>query len=333
MFQSAAGEGDGDSASTCLGHKEVRTVPTRSCGPARPGAGLVRSLLRARSRGHARLLRRRGGAPWDVVESLLQDLAAARGNEVAAQESVRAAALYTASAGAHDRRPGGRQALVDRLGLMLREQTHAAQRLRAAGGDGAHAPGVEPDALAWARDDHARATARCAELRNRLAAVESTVPDNWFRADGDGRTPEPEHAGSTHQVPEPRRPSGTRAQDAGPGPEVRPAPKRRKPRGARFAGLELEDDTEAAPAPSVVPVLPEPTQATAVPRGARFGGAPRSARPSRRRRLPPTRPPSAPPTTPSHCSYGCARRVAVARRTWCSARRRPGRPGICRYSQ
>lgn len=212
--------------------------------------------------------------PWDVVESLLQDLAAARGNEVAAQESVRAAALYTASAGAHDRRPGGRQALVDRLGLMLREQTHAAQRLRAAGGDGAHAPGVEPDALAWARDDHARATARCAELRNRLAAVESTVPDNWFRADGDGRTPEPEHAGSTHQVPEPRRPSGTRAQDAGPGPEVRPAPKRRKPRGARFAGLELEDDTEAAPAPSVVPVLPEPTQATAVPRGARFGGAP-----------------------------------------------------------
>ncbi|MER5896092.1 hypothetical protein [Streptomyces sp. NPDC001876] len=211
--------------------------------------------------------------PWDVVESLLQDLAAARGNEVAAQESVRAAALYTASAGAHDRRPGGRQALVDRLGLMLREQARAAQQLRASGGDRAHAPGVEPDALAWARDDHARATARCAELRNRLAAVESTVPDHWFRADGEGRTPEAEHAASTPLIPEPRRPSGTRAQGTGPEPETRPAPKRKKPRGARFAGLELEDDAEAAPAPSAVPVLPEYSRATAVPRGARFGGA------------------------------------------------------------
>ncbi|WP_406390938.1 hypothetical protein [Streptomyces sp. NBC_00887] len=211
--------------------------------------------------------------PWDVVESLLQDLAAARGHEVAAQESVWAAALYTASARAHDLRPGGRQALVDRLGLMFREQAHADRRLRAARGDGGHTLGAEPDALAWARDDHARATARCAELRNRLAAVESTVPDNWFRADGDGRTPEAVQAGSTPLVPEPRRPSGARAQDTGPEPEARPAPRRKKPRGARFAGLELEDDTEAAPAPSVVPVLPEPSQATAVPRGARFGGA------------------------------------------------------------
>ncbi|MET7367589.1 hypothetical protein ABZS61_17370 [Streptomyces sp. NPDC005566] len=211
--------------------------------------------------------------PWDVVESLLQDLAAARGNHVAAQESVRAAALYTASAGAHDRRPGGRHALVDRLGLMLREQTHAAQRLRAAG-TGAHVSAAEPDALAWARDDHARATARCAELRDRLAAVENTLPDNWFRAEEGGDTPEPERAGATHLVPEPRRPSGTRAQDTVPQPEARPAARRRKPRGARFAGLEMEDDTEAAPAPSVVPVLPEPSPATAAPRGARFGGAP-----------------------------------------------------------
>lgn len=211
--------------------------------------------------------------PWDVVESLLQDLAGARGSEFAAQESVRAAALYTASAGAHDRRPGGRQALVDRLGLMLREQTHAAQRLRAAGDEGAHAPGAEPDALAWARDDHARATARCTELRNRLAAVESTVPDNWFRAEGNGHTPEPEPAASTPLVPEPRRPSGTRAPEADPEPEARPAPKRKKPRGARFAGLDMEDDMDAAPAPSAVPVLPEPSPAASGPRGARFGGA------------------------------------------------------------
>lgn len=211
--------------------------------------------------------------PWDVVESLLQDLAALRGDELAAQESVRAAALYTASARAHDRRPGGRQALAGRLGLMLGEQAHAAQRLRAAGGDGAHAPGAEPGALAWAHDDHARATARCAELRKRLAAVESAVPDNWFRAEEDGQAPVPEPAGSTQRVPGPRRPSG-----AGPEADARAVPKRRKPRGARFAGLEPEDDTEAAPAPSAVPHLPGPAAVTAVPRGARFGGAPAGSR-------------------------------------------------------
>ncbi|MBK5995071.1 hypothetical protein JHN53_26220, partial [Streptomyces sp. MBT58] len=110
--------------------------------------------------------------PWDVVESLLADLAALRGAHFAAQVSVRAAALYSASASAHDRRPGGRQELVHRLELMIREQGRAAERLRttgAAGGDPA-----DPDALAWAHDDHQRASARCTELRKRLAAV--TVP-------------------------------------------------------------------------------------------------------------------------------------------------------------
>ncbi|MFD4030732.1 hypothetical protein ACFWVP_09375 [Streptomyces sp. NPDC058637] len=217
--------------------------------------------------------------PWDVVEALLQDLAAARGTDVAAQESVRAAALFTASAGAHDRRPGGRQALVDRLGLMLREQTHTARRLRAAEEDA----DADPDTLAWARDDHTRASARCTELRNRLAAVENTVPDTWFRAEEPARTPEPEPAGRAHRVPEPRRPSGTAAPAPGHGPDpeaTRPAPGRKKPRGARFAGLDLEDDTEAAPAPSAVPVLPEPSPATALPRGARFGGVPAESAPA-----------------------------------------------------
>ncbi|MFE0085865.1 hypothetical protein ACFWZM_36040, partial [[Kitasatospora] papulosa] len=119
--------------------------------------------------------------PWDVVESLLQDLAEVRGAGHAAEESVRAAALYAASAAAYDGRPGGRQALADRLDVMLREQSDAVRRLSDAD--------AEPDALAWARDDRARATARCAELRDRLAAVERTVPvpDTWFRGqDGAG---------------------------------------------------------------------------------------------------------------------------------------------------
>ncbi|MFE5241222.1 MULTISPECIES: hypothetical protein [unclassified Streptomyces] len=196
--------------------------------------------------------------PWDVVESLLQDLAAARGGAYAARESVRAAELCAASAAAHDRRPGGRQALADRLGVMLQEQAYAARRMRAAGADGAGAPDEETDALAWARDDHARATARCAELRNRLAAVGRTVPDGWFRAE--------EEPGAPAVVPGPRR----APEDAAPAP----APKRRKMRGARFAGLEIEDDAEPNLLPSAVPVLPAPSPATATPRGARFSGAP-----------------------------------------------------------
>ncbi|MEU7332557.1 hypothetical protein ABZ668_29045, partial [Streptomyces parvus] len=121
--------------------------------------------------------------PWDVVESLLADLAALHGARFAEQVSVRAAALYSASTAAHDRRPGGRQELVHRLELMVREQHRAAERLSGTG-PGAPDP-AEPDALAWARDDHDRATARCTELRKRLAAV--AAPEGWFRAeDGEG---------------------------------------------------------------------------------------------------------------------------------------------------
>ncbi|MFC5173027.1 MULTISPECIES: hypothetical protein [Streptomyces] len=206
--------------------------------------------------------------PWDVVESLLQDLAAVRGTAFAARESVRAAALCAASAAAHDRRPGGRQALVDRLDVMRREQSYAAGRMRAAGADGARAQDGETEALAWARDDHARATARCTELRNRLAAVGRTVPENWFRAQDDASAPDTGHVPS---IPGPRHPE---AAGPGTGPEGQPtpAPKRSKPRGARFAGLEIEDGTEPEPVPSAVPGPPVPPSAAA-PRGARFSGA------------------------------------------------------------
>ncbi|MFF3035923.1 hypothetical protein ACFVS7_33535 [Streptomyces rubiginosohelvolus] len=117
--------------------------------------------------------------PWDVVESLLADLAALHGARFAEQVSVRAAALYSASAAAHDRRPGGRQELVHRLELMVREQHRAAERLRGSGPGGPDP--AEPDALAWARDDHERASARCAELRKRLAAV--AAPEGWLRSE------------------------------------------------------------------------------------------------------------------------------------------------------
>ncbi|MFC8620978.1 hypothetical protein [Streptomyces anulatus] len=249
--------------------------------------------------------------PWDVVESLLADLAALHGARFAEQVSVRAAALYSASAATHDRRPGGRQELVHRLELMVREQHRAAERLRGAGAGGPEP--AEPEALAWARDDHERATARCAELRKRLAAV--AVPEGWFREEESGErgvgavaapgplagTVEPPAVGAgvpagtagppaatagpawSVRVPQPRaeapdaaaghpRPGGAANGDGSPADAPAPAPRRKKPRGARFAGLEV-DEEEAGYAPSPLPGPPVPSRSGApAPRGARFGG-------------------------------------------------------------
>ncbi|MGX5394176.1 hypothetical protein ACWLMY_20205 [Streptomyces anulatus] len=198
--------------------------------------------------------------PWDVVESLLADLAALHGARFAEQVSVRAAALYSASAAAHDRRPGGRQELVHRLELMVREQHRAAERLRGAGAGGPDP--AEPEALAWARDDHQRATARCAELRGRLATV--AVPEVRPRVE-DAYGPPSEGGGG----PRPDAPAPTSPEAPAP---TAPAPRRKKPRGARFAGLEV-DEEEAGYAPSPLPGPPVPARSGApAPRGARFGG-------------------------------------------------------------
>ncbi|MFG2505334.1 hypothetical protein ACGFOW_07505 [Streptomyces rubiginosohelvolus] len=302
--------------------------------------------------------------PWDVVESLLADLAALHGARFAEQVSVRAAALYSASAAAHDRRPGGRQELVHRLELMVCEQRRAAERLR-------DPDPAEPEALAWARDDHDRATARCAELRKRLAAV--AAPEGWLRSEdgeglragaggtagsagvggvagtagiagaavsgpaGAGRVPRPRTgaggavAGRPHgrdtgaegepawaddpareslvEALAPEAPGGWAPEASGaparlaggpyaetepygpaePSPAAEPhrapessgdpepstpAPRRKKPRGARFAGLEVDDEEAAGCASSPLPGPPEPGRSGApAPRGARFGGA------------------------------------------------------------
>ncbi|MGW6904788.1 hypothetical protein [Streptomyces sp. NPDC054940] len=115
--------------------------------------------------------------PWDVVESLLHDLAAQYGPGGAGPETERARALHAAALATYDARPGGRDALGDRLDVMLREQRYAAERqaelsrLLASATSREEADTVRLD-LAWARDDHERATARCAELRSRMADLE-----------------------------------------------------------------------------------------------------------------------------------------------------------------
>ncbi|MEU0026275.1 hypothetical protein [Streptomyces sp. NPDC006335] len=125
--------------------------------------------------------------PWDVVEALLQDLAAEYGSEAAHAEAERARPLHAAAQAAHDARPGGRDALGDRFDVMLREQRYAAERQAELGRRLAtvttqeEADAIRLD-LAWARDDHERAVRRCAELQSRMAELDHRMRDDQARA-------------------------------------------------------------------------------------------------------------------------------------------------------
>ncbi|MEY9995576.1 hypothetical protein ABIE67_007608 [Streptomyces sp. V4I8] len=136
--------------------------------------------------------------PWDVVEALLHDLAGQYGPGGAAPETERARALHTAALAAYDARPGARDALGDRLDVMLREQRYAAERQAelgrslASAGSQEQADAIRLD-LAWARDDHERATARCAELRTRMAALDRRTAS--ARGQAIGREREREQVG------------------------------------------------------------------------------------------------------------------------------------------
>ncbi|MEU6451261.1 hypothetical protein [Streptomyces sp. NPDC046979] len=117
--------------------------------------------------------------PWDVVEALLQDLAGRYGAAAAEAETEPARALHAAALAAYDSLPGARDALRDRLDVMLRERRYAAERETRLTRTLSH-PGATPETaaslrldLAWAHDDHTRATARCTELRSRLTALDA----------------------------------------------------------------------------------------------------------------------------------------------------------------
>jgi hypothetical protein len=252
--------------------------------------------------------------PWDIVEDLLHDLAAAHGARAAGLERGTARALHTRAAAAHDARPGGREALRDRLEATVREEREAQQRLAALrrpaapAGDARDAEALRVD-LAWARADHERAVARAAELRDRLEALAAARHASWEDGAPQGRrvrgepleglpaqgrydryrpagehAPHPE-AGAAHgAVGDGDGPAPGAA--AGKGQQSERRQKKKRPRGsARFAGMPQEPEAPAGSAASVlpgaVPPAPEPA-AGAVPRGARFAGAadePGEARP------------------------------------------------------
>ncbi|MGW5863050.1 hypothetical protein ACWFRJ_12855 [Streptomyces sp. NPDC055239] len=122
--------------------------------------------------------------PWDVMEALLRDLAAGCGAQAAEREAGLARELHGASLAAYDARPGGRGQLGERLDMMLTEQRFAVERQTELGRSLAAA--VVPDEverlsrdLAWSRDDHERATARCAELRERIERLDRADRPQW----------------------------------------------------------------------------------------------------------------------------------------------------------
>ncbi|MFG2497791.1 hypothetical protein ACGFSB_06180 [Streptomyces sp. NPDC048441] len=122
--------------------------------------------------------------PWDVVEAVLHDLAAGYGVRAAEEETERARRLHGASLAAYDARPGGRGLLGERLDMMLTEQRFAVERQAELGRSLAEA--VTQDEverlnrdLAWVRDDHERATARCAELRERIDQLDRAARPQW----------------------------------------------------------------------------------------------------------------------------------------------------------
>ncbi|MFF6779706.1 hypothetical protein [Streptomyces sp. NPDC012510] len=209
--------------------------------------------------------------PWDVVEALLHDLGTAYGPTAAAQETGRARALHAASVAAHDSRPGGREALCDRLDVMLREQRYAADRtaeltrLLQAATTQDETDSARLD-LAWAHDDHERATARCAELRTRIEEIDRRAPHS--PPDTDRYEPlaeEPAPTGST-STPEPRSP-GPEPAATTPAPAPTKQRSKRRPRGgARFAGaVETEEAAPVGAAPAV-------GRKGRAPRGARYAG-------------------------------------------------------------
>ncbi|MFC6066775.1 hypothetical protein [Streptomyces ochraceiscleroticus] len=200
--------------------------------------------------------------PWDVVASLLQDLAGRRGARAAAEAEPRARQLHGAAAAAYDALTGGPEVLRDRLGAMLGELRHTARRERDLHAALQHADPATNVAglageLAWVRDDAARARARVAELERRIEAAGETAELPTAPAEL------PTASGPTEPAaaPEPAEP---------PAAEAPAVPKR--PRGARFAGLEVSGDGAEAAPPAVATPPTEAAPSPAAPRGARFAG-------------------------------------------------------------
>ncbi|MGW7333261.1 hypothetical protein ACWGIU_32625, partial [Streptomyces sp. NPDC054840] len=138
-----------------------------------PGAGWYGEFLRRDPEGMQACLDGAAMPPWDVVESLLRDLAGARGAEFAARETAYAAQLRAAAVTVWDRLPGGEDELRSLLAAAAAQLAASQTALRNLTVRlGGAADRAETDALArelaWAQDDVARAAGRHEDLAARL---------------------------------------------------------------------------------------------------------------------------------------------------------------------
>ncbi|WP_344290471.1 hypothetical protein [Streptomyces synnematoformans] len=244
--------------------------------------------------------------PWDVVGSLLHDLAEHGDRRAADVALPRARDLHRAAVAAHDARRPDRAALTAALRARLAEHRAAedgAERLRAR-------LAVEPnpwtvqqleDELAWVCDDVSRASARCAELRGRIEALDrqaagrEPVPPppaalRGARFAGAASAPPPvlpAVGGAYEGVPPGAAGSGAERAAGAAGAGCAPgsggadssgaeagAAVAPPPRSARFPGSETSG-TDAPPAGGTQESTrgATPVPAAPPPRGARFAGA------------------------------------------------------------
>ncbi|MFD3935991.1 hypothetical protein ACFWSP_12875 [Streptomyces sp. NPDC058618] len=145
------------------------------------GAGWYGEFLRRDPEGVRACVDGAAIPPWDVVESLLLDLAGIRGEETAARETVYAGRLRAAAVAAWDRLPGGAEELRTLLAAASGQRADAERALRdltarlGRAGDRAEADALGRE-LSWTRDDAARAASRYEDLRDRLAALHPAAP-------------------------------------------------------------------------------------------------------------------------------------------------------------
>ncbi|MFB7181637.1 hypothetical protein ACFCYI_28520 [Streptomyces sp. NPDC056257] len=147
-----------------------------------PGAGWYGEFLRRDPEGMRACLEGAAMPPWDVVESLLRDLAGERGAESAARETVYAAQLRTAAVTVWDRLPGGEEELRTLLAASAAQRADSETALRnltarlAVCADPAETDALTRE-LSWTQDDVARAAARHEDVAARLAALRPAGPE------------------------------------------------------------------------------------------------------------------------------------------------------------
>ncbi|MFJ6052677.1 hypothetical protein [Streptomyces sp. NPDC092307] len=260
-----------------------------------PGAGWYGEFVRRDPEGMRACLDGSAIPPWDVVESLLRDLAGARGAEFAARETVYAAQLRAAAVTVWDRLPGGEGELRSLLAKAAAQRAASQTALRSLTVRlGRAADRTETDTLtrelSWAQDDVARAVARHEDLAARLRALRAgpeglwpTRPETaqWLPGVPRQREARPEPGPGPSVVPRPEPGAASRPEPgAGPSPEPSAVPRHDPgavPRPEPGAAPRSEPETSAADEPPARVEAPVGRAEGRWLRGARRAGGARYA--------------------------------------------------------